>query len=196
MAINIIDNIIGAILPSYLYDQVAVFDQNFNQVFKTARPIKAVIKEQSKVMEHPVETGITIVDHRIILPVEIELSLITNGNKTFFSTDYQTAYNQIRSFYYDATLLTVQTRSGIYTNQLIQSLPHEEDPSIYDELTIALSLKQVQFVMPQYGTAPKNPSNSNTVPRGQQQPMTANSMQSSVFGDIWDGITSYTKGWF
>ncbi len=31
-------------------------------------------------MEHPVESGIIITDHRIILPVEIELSLILTSS--------------------------------------------------------------------------------------------------------------------
>jgi len=190
MAINIVNNIISTLIPSYLFDQVAVFTQDYTQVFTHARAIKAVVKEQSKVMEHPVETGITIVDHRIILPVDIDLSLILTAG------DYQSTYNQIREYYFDATLLTVQTKSGIYLNQLIQSLPHEEDPTQYDVLTLALSLRQVQFVTAQYGTAPKNPSNANTADRGQQQPMPATNSQTSIIGDGFGSLTKYAKGWF
>ena len=158
-------------MPSYLYDQVAVFTQDFTQVFRNARALKAVVKENAKVMEHPVETGATIVDHRIILPVEIDLSMILS------KSDYQNVYNQIKEYYLNSTLLVVQTRSGVYTNQLIQSMPHEEDPSQYNVLTLALSLKQVQFVTAQYGTTPMNPSNTNTTARGTQQGMAANPEQ-------------------
>lgn len=170
-------SIIDDLLPNLAIDQVAVFDQNFNQVFPEARPIKAVVKEQSKLMEHPIETGAIITDHRVILPVEIELSLILQ------SPDYENVYKTIRSYYMNATLLTVQTKSGIYDNQVIASMPHEEDPAQYNALIIALSLKQIQIVSAQFGVTPKKPSNSTTVKRGTQQGTTAptNGVAESLF---------------
>jgi hypothetical protein len=180
---GLLENAVNAFLPGFFYDQVAIFDQNFKQIFATARPLKAVVKEQAKLMEHPIETGATIVDHRIILPVEIELSLVL---ESYFgvSVEYQQVYNAIREAYLNSVLLTVQTRSGVYTNQLIQSLPHEEDPTQYDVLTLALSLKQVIFVTAQYGTTPKNPSNSNTTNRGMQLPMSATEPQTTTAQDL------------
>ena len=164
-------------IPTFAFDSVAIFTQDFQQLFKNARAIKAVVKEEAKVMEHPIETGATIVDHRIILPTEINLSLILS------SSDYQNVYNQIREYYFNSTLIIVQTRSGTYTNNIIQSMPHEEDPTQYDVLTLALSLKQVQFAVAQYGTTPKNPQNVNTANRGSQQGTPANSAQTgSILG--------------
>lgn len=145
-------------------DAVAIFTQDYQQLFREARSIKAVVKEQSKVMEHPVETGAIITDHRIILPVDIELSLILS------SEDYQSVYKSIRQYYLNGTLLLVQTRSGVYENQLISALPHEEDPTMYDALTIALSLRQVIFVTAQYAVVPRRTSNQSTINRGTQQP--------------------------
>ena len=156
-------NIINTLLPSFAVDYVAIFDQNYNQLFREARAIKAVVKEQSKVMEHPVESGAIITDHRILLPTEIELSLI------LASADYQSVYKSIRQYYLNATLLTVQTRSGVYIDQLIAAIPHEEDPAMFDALSIALSLKRVYFVTAQYGVIPKAASNTDTVDRGTQQ---------------------------
>jgi hypothetical protein len=168
---------IASQLPSFASDPVAIFTQDYQQLFSNARAIKASVKEDSKVMEHPVETGAIIVDHRIILPVEIELSLILTSN------DYKNTYHQIRDYFYNGTLLIIQTRSGIYQNQLIQSMPHEEDPTQYDVLTLVLNTKQVIFVTAQYGTTPKNPANTNTVDRGVQQGTTANGVQTgSVAG--------------
>jgi hypothetical protein len=156
-------DIINTLLPSFAVDPVAIFDQDYVQLFRDARAIKAVVKEQAKVMEHPVESGAVVTDHRIILPVEIDLSLI------IAATDYQSVYKAIRQYYFNATLLVVQTRSGIYDNQVISALPHEEDPTMYDALQIALSLKQVFFVAAQYGVVPRHASNTNTVDRGTQQ---------------------------
>lgn len=145
-------------------DSVAVYDQDFNQLFPQARMLKANVKEDSKQMEHPVETGATITDHRIILPTEIELSIIIP------SRDYPDVYKAIKSYWLNATLLVVQTRTDVYPNQFIGSLPHEEDPALYNTITIALKLKQILFVTAQYNVVPKSQKNSTTVNRGTQQP--------------------------
>lgn len=163
----------GAIASFFAIDSVAVFTQDYQQVFRSARILKATVKEEAKIMEHPVESGIVITDHRIILPVQVELSLILN------SRDYQDVYETIRQLYLNGTLLVVQTKSGVYDNQLIESLPHEEDPAQYDVLTIALSLKQVIFVTAQYGVVPKSPNNSTTQKRGTQQGTEAAPKQSA-----------------
>ena len=164
-------NIINNLLPSASVDTVAIFDKSYNELFSQAKSIKAVIKEQSKLMEHPIESGAIITDHRIILPIEIDLSLI------LASSDYQDVYKSIRSYFFQATLLIVQTRSGIYQHQIISALPHEEDPSMYDALTIALSLKQVVYVSAQYTNVPKSQTNTSTVDRGQQQGIPATNSQ-------------------
>ena len=147
-------------------DTVAVFDQDFRQVFPSARALKAVVKENAKLMEQPVESGAVITDHRIILPIEIELSFVLQAQ------DYLDTYRAIKQYFLNGTLLVVQTRSGVYQNQLIASMPHEEDPAQYDTLVMAVSFKQVQFVTPQFTVRPQRPSNVSTVKRGEIQPST------------------------
>src|ERR1700728_1467995 len=171
-------NLLSAYIPSFAVDTVAVFSQSYSQVFRGARPIKAVIKESSKVMEHPIENGAIVTDHRIVLPVEVQLSMILTPET------YRETYDQIKQFYLEGTLLMVQSRSGIYFNQLIQEMPHEEDPTIYDTISLSLNLKQVQMVTAQYTTTPRNPKNSNTVNRGAQNTTPATSSQNSVGFDL------------
>lgn len=145
-------------------DVVGVFTQNFSQIFSEARPIKATIRETSRTMEHPVETGVITTDHRIIMPTEIDLSMVLN------SIDYPDVYKQIKSYWLRGTLLTVQTRVAVYMNQLISEIPHEESPEQFDMITLALKLKQVQIVTAKYGIIPRAPKNSTTVPTGAQVP--------------------------
>ena len=158
-------------VPNASADVVAIFDENFNQVFENGRPIKAMVNEDSKVMEHPVETGATITDHSIILPVEIELSLILD------SENYRNTYQQIKTLFKSRKLLTVQTKTDSYRNMLIQKIPHDEDPELFDVIAIAVSLKEVLFVTAQFGTLPAskvaNKSNASTVQKGEQQAKTA-----------------------
>jgi hypothetical protein len=169
-------------VPTQSADVVAIYDQNFNQLFELARPLKATIKEDSKVMEHPLETGATVVDHSVILPVEIELSIIpTRG-------EYRDVYQRIRQSFYNRELLTVQTKTGLYQNQLIQSMPHEEEAELFDTITLALKLREAQFVEAQFNKLPpravRNPSNSSTVDKGQQQPTQSSRGSSILFGIV------------
>lgn len=165
---------IPGLIPTNAVDVVGVFTQAFQQVFQDARPIKAVIKPLSKLMQHPVEDGTTITDNRIVLPVEIELSLI------LLPENYKNTYQQIEQYYNDATLLTVQTRVKSYPKQLIAELPHEEDAEMFDTIAVALKLQEVQFVTPQNGLVPKNPSNNPTTDRGTQQGKTADEGKSTT----------------
>lgn len=157
-------SIIDTLIPQYAVDYVAIFDADFQQLFSHARPVKVRVTEDAKVMTHPVENGSIITDHRVVLPITIEISLILQA------ADYKDTYKAIRQYYLSGKLLIVQTRAGTYKNQIIESMPHEEDPAQYDAITIALTLKQVQFVTAKYGVLPKNPTNSSTVDRGVQQP--------------------------
>lgn len=167
-----------------MIDVVGIYDAEFNQLFETARAIKASVKEDSKLMEHPVENGATITDYSIILPIEIELSMIAAGVEA-----YRAVYNQIKQAFVSRSVLVVQTWTGLYRNMLIQSMPHEEDPALADAIAIALRLKEVKIVEAQYAALTarqvRNPSHASTVARGQQQPQQATTARS---GSILFGV--------
>jgi hypothetical protein len=149
-------------------DVVAVLAADFSQVFTEARAIKVTVNRSSKAMEHPLETGVTITDHRIILPVLADLSLVIS------SDDYKAVYQQISALFQRGELLTLQTRVGSTSNLLIEKMPHEESGDMLDGVTVALSLKEALFVAPQYSTLPAKkvarPKDADTTKRGQQQP--------------------------
>lgn len=155
-------------VANFSADVVAVFDANFTQVFALARPIKATVNEQQKVMEHPVEDGTVITDHKVIQPIEIELSMLLT------SQNYRSVYQQIKQLYLKGTLLTVQTKAASYANMLIYNIPHDEDPTMYNSLAVGIKLRQVQFVTATFGTLPpkkvKKKTQASTVSRGEVQP--------------------------
>ena len=178
--------LIDTLLPSFATDTVAVFDQEYNQLFRDARGIKAEVKEQAKVMEHPIESGAVITDHRIILPVEIELSVI------LLPASYQDTYKAIRSYYLNGTLLVIQTRTAIYENMLIQGIPHDETPEQYDVISLTISLRQALFVIPAGNIAPLNPEDSNTVDRGQQGISPANATALALALAVYQSYNNIT----
>lgn len=164
--------LVDLLIANYSADVVGVFDDQFNPIFTGAKPIKATVNEMTKVMEHPVETGITITDHKVIQPIEIQLSLIIQSGQRFTGQNYRSVYEQIKQVYLKGTLLTVQTKSASYPNMIITDMPHDEDPEMYDALALVIKLKQVLFVTATFGTLPaskvRNKTKASTIPRGQQ----------------------------
>lgn len=152
-------------------DIVGVFNQeDFTQLFQEARPIKAFIRETSRVMEHPLETGALVSDHKIIDPRTIEMLVYVDA------AGYNSAFQQIRNTWQNNELLIVQTKAAVYQNMIIQNLPREEEPEKYDITVINLQMKEVLFAT-ETGTtsatsvsyySPTDPSNASQVLRGLQ----------------------------
>lgn len=158
-------------LISYLPDVVAIYNSSNIQVFKQARPISVSVRPNSKLMEHPLETGETVIDHRVIYPTEIEIVLILVRN------DYYNLYQTIKQFYDAGTLLKIQTRSSIYKNQVIYELPHDETVEFFNTIQITLKLKEVLYSNSgATNVVPFNPTDSSLVTRGavQVQPLPDN----------------------
>ncbi|MDR1367875.1 MAG: hypothetical protein LBJ76_04065 [Candidatus Accumulibacter sp.] len=147
-------------------DVVGVYNSAMNQLFPLARPAKAVVTEAAKIAEHPVESGGTISDHRIILPTEIELTL--------YVTDYRNTYQRIKAAFLSNELLIVQTRTGLYENMAITAIPHEETTGKHDVLDMTFRLKEVKLVRAQFQALPpqqvKKTNDASTVDRGEQKP--------------------------
>lgn len=159
---------------------------SIGQLFVNARPMKATIRETSKVMEHPVETGVVLADHHIINPIEIDLPMIVN------SKFYASTYSQIRQNFINASPLAVKTRVGVFNNMIIQNMPHEEDPEMWDVITITLHLKQVIYIVPgstdpSSNYQPLDATNSNTLSSGLQQAAALGTQALGIAG----GIASY-----
>ncbi len=157
---------ITGFFPTAAVDEVGLFDDSFAQCFVDARPIKATVKESSKTMEHPLESGATTTDHRILLPVEIELPMMLP------STACRNTYAQIREAYRNGQAFSVQTKAGRYSNMFITDMPHEEAPDIFDSIKLSLRLKEILLVKAQYekltSQKVKNKSHASTVQRGEQ----------------------------
>lgn len=156
--------------PSAAVDVVALLRAtSYEQVAAKARAMKATVKEAAKAMDHPLESGATITDHRIILPVEVELSVI------LASADYRAVYQQIRALFQSSELLIVQTATASYADMMIIDMPHDETPDMVGAVAIALRLKEVKTVKAAYGTLPPravvHKADADTVKRGEVAPV-------------------------
>lgn len=171
-AVQAASSILGSSLAR---DVVRITDENGNQLFVGARIMRATVREESTFFEHPLEDGNKVIDQKIMKPVEIQLAVIMPGDA------YGAAYTAIRNAYVQSTPLIVQTKTGSYPNQYLQSIPHEETPEAGDSVVIALNFREVQWYKADVQTLPakevaaskkspagvKSKPDASTVKRGQ-----------------------------
>lgn len=152
-------------------DVVGIFDADFQPLVPEAQPIKATVTQPSKVMEHPLETGGTVSDHRVFQPVEIEMTVVVP-----FAD-----FPRLQAIYRQTETVAVRTNVGTFDNMIIETLPHDETPDVFDKVAVAMKLREVQFVEAQFQALPpravggRGNRNASTVKRGEQsgQPATA-----------------------
>lgn len=145
-------------------DIVGIYD-GASQVFEKARPLKGSVREDSRTMDHPLETGAIITDHHILNPVEIEFPLFIP------SQYYITTYQQIKNAYINGTLFSVKTAVNVYNNMFITGISHEEDPEFYSAIIMGMRLKQALFTVPDGSSfdanyAPVSPQDQSVVSGG------------------------------
>lgn len=178
--IGSVTNFAQSVLSLFGVDVVGIYDNvTYEQLFQTARPMKANISRTRKVMEHPIETGSLVQDFAITMPVEIELSLMLTGD------DYPVVYQIIKGYFMTGTQVSVQTKADVFPNMLIQAMPHEETPDVFDAIPLALKLRQIQQVIVQYQALASSqvaaPADQSTVNVGAQQPQQSALYQLSNF---------------
>lgn len=141
-----------------------------------------MVREGAKLMEHPVESGATIADHRVRLPIEIDLQLILSPD------EYQNTFQQIKTVFKAAEVLSVQTKADTYDNMIMLEMPHDESADMSDTIAVAVKLRGVIFVEAQYQQLPpakvQTKSNSSTVKTGQKQAKLAPAKKSSAAYDL------------
>lgn len=165
--------------PSRAVDVVAILGPGYTPIFALARPLTATVFEDARLMEHPLETGAVIADHIVFEPLEIEMPCLVRGE-----IEYRATYGALKSTFKAGTLLTVVTRSGVYPDMVITSLPHDERPHSFDALELNIRLRHAVFVQPSSEDLPQSKTadakQSSTVKRGAQQTTTANPARSSA----------------
>lgn len=166
---------------------VGVYDAKYRAVFPEAVTMQASINEEAKMFTHPLEDGVSVADHRIIMPVEIELTLFLRRG------EYRDVYAQIRNEFYGANTYIVQTRTNSYPNMAISSMPHEESPEMFDTVPLTLKFVEAQFVKTQFQALPpakvRNKRDASTVKRGEQQ-----GKKSSILYDLTYGKPKKQEG--
>lgn len=161
--LNVALNAIGFILKN---KAVTIYDSSNQEVLESCSVISCVVQDKSRLMEHPLEMGAKVVDHKVFEPIVITLQIALP------SSFYEDQYQQILQMYKDCEMLSVQTKAQIYSNLQIAAIPHEEKADTIDRLIFNLELREAQiasdvFVTP--SSPVRNKEDSKTVNIGQTQ---------------------------
>lgn len=157
-------------------DVVGIFDSDGNQKFITARSMRLQTTRVAKMPMHPLETGASAVDHRVIMPIEAQLLV------TLQAKDYRNGYSQIQASFNNGDLLAVHCKANTFPNMVIAELPHEESPDMFDAVQIAVRLVETIFFKTQAQAITKasKSRSASTTRRGEQSPRESVAYQ--IFG--------------
>lgn len=143
-----------------------IYDTDFSLRFEKMQVIKASIMREAKLMEHPLEDGSSIADHRVIQPTEIEMPVLLPAG------EYRSLYQEINKAWLGTELFYIHTRAGIYKSMALEAMPHEENPEQFDVIPMVLRLKEVKLVATQYQALPAKKvaraADQSTVKRAEQ----------------------------
>ena len=122
--------------------------------------IKANVNVRSDMPEHPIESGAKIVDHKIMLPTEIDVDI---AMPAYY---YASVYRELKKLYEDSEKLSIKTKMSWYYNMVLQNMPHEENAEHIDRVIFTLHFKEVVEIEPKYIKLPPkkvaNAENSST----------------------------------
>lgn len=161
--LNLALNTFGYILKN---KAVALYEEGRQEILEDCSILSCSINQRSRLMEHPVESGAKIVDHKVLDPVQVRLQVALP--ETYFENEYQ----KILTLYKKSTLISLQTKAQIYDNLVVQSLPHDERVDTMNRLIFNLELREVQIVEPVFVETPKktkSAQNQKTQKKGQVQ---------------------------
>lgn len=145
---------------------VIILDNDTLQELWAGSDIMSVsVSETSKATRYAVEDGTSRNDHVIQNPAEISIGMMLAG-------EVAQLFQILKQTYLERKLVTVQTKTDVYADMLVEEIPHEQDAGMTDGVTVDVRLVEWREVAPEYGelTAKKvaQPWQSDTVKRGSQ----------------------------
>ena len=159
---NLIINVLGMV---YRNKSIAIYGEGGDELLSSASIISCSVNDSSKLMEHPVESGAVISDYKVFNPVTATVVVALT------ETEYASEFAEIYGAYKNCEYVTLQTKTKVYTNLQILSLPHEATFRNVSRPTITINLKEALVVEAAFtqGSNLKNPANTNTKDMGHVQ---------------------------
>ena len=117
---------------------------NLQEALSTCSIIDCQVDDRSVLMEHPIESGAKIVDHKVFMPRKFKIRIALPRD------NYQSAYQQLYNLFHNNTYITLQTKAQIYENLQITEIPHIEADNTVDRMIFTITLTEVKIVEAYY----------------------------------------------
>lgn len=155
-----------------MIEVVAILDaESFEVLFDGGHIMALDVLDEKKYTQFQVEDGGSRSDHSVKLPIAITLPFRIAENT-------RVTFENLRQAYLNDRILIVQSRVASYESMVIEAMPHSESVDNLMGVTVDIRLVEWRTVTPVYGELPlgttRNPAQSSTIPRGQQQTTDAN----------------------
>lgn len=155
-----------------MIEVVSILDSETFEVLFAGGSIMAVdVLDEKKYTQFQVEDGSSRSDHSIKLPIAITIPFRISENT-------RVTFENLRQAYLNDRILIIQSRVASYESMVIEAIPHSETVDNLMGVTVDIRLVEWRTVTPVYGELPlgttRNPAQSSTIPRGQQQTTDAN----------------------
>lgn len=166
------------LIPTLGQDVVAIYKQNdvgpSSEVLEGADKVRCSVNEHVTFFQQPLENGRNLIEHRIFQPVGIVFQMILVDSTSLanlattggFNVTARDLYDKIRRLFIDGTLLSIQTRTNVYPNQIIEAIPHEETSDIFNGVVLVFRSSE-QFVESENTSFdPVDENDASTLQRG------------------------------
>jgi hypothetical protein len=120
-------------------------NESLQPIFETINIMDLSVNDSKKATRSSVETGAIRSDHVIDNLIEINLSVQLTTDES------ANEFNDIKTYYTDKKLVTIQCKMGTYVNMLIEEMPFYENASNLYGATIDIKLIEWNEVTPEYG---------------------------------------------
>lgn len=130
--------------------KIAVLSESGSELFTGAINIGVSVAPSKTFPLHTLENNQVVIDDQYDNQTMITLRVILDPS------DYVNTYKEIKSYYEAVTNFSIQTKTDSYSNMYLNSIPHEEDPAMFN--TIAMNLEFTQQIIVASTTASKEES--------------------------------------
>ena len=172
-ALSYADHMIDMVFGVDGKNQVAILDDDGNDVISTAAVIKVTNSRAAKYPSHSMEDGSSVSDHRYFDPNQATVAVICDNG----------GFETLKNIWQNSTKLTVQSKTGTMDNMYIETIPTDEDLAQPDKIRVLINLVEQRFDEVEIKSLParkvKKASNQSTSKRGKINKNTGNNQSTS-----------------
>lgn len=119
-------------------------NDSLEHIWPGAEVMSLSVTQIATATKFAVEDGTTRSDHVVQNPIEISLTIM-------LVDDISQAFEEILDTYERNGLVTIQTRTAVYTDLLVVAIPQAQKSDALDASEVSVKLSQWREVVPEYG---------------------------------------------